>query len=110
MPGTAADVRGYAEIVLWVLEPNARARCFYQALGFRPDGAERVFLEHSDVSLRELRYRREGTESWEVLAVGGQDVAKLPPVPMPLVGKSYRMEYYIRVLDQHGHQHGVGPE
>ena len=53
-----ARARRFAEIVLWVLETNARARSFYEALGFRPDGESRVFLERPYASWRELRYRR----------------------------------------------------
>ena len=50
--------RGFEEVVLWVLETNARARSFYESLGFRPDGDSKVFLERRDASWRELRYRR----------------------------------------------------
>ena len=50
--------RGFVEIMLWVLETNARARGFYESLGFRPDGESRVFLERPYASWRELRYRR----------------------------------------------------
>ena len=50
--------RGLAGVELWELESNAGARRFFHALGFRPDGRKRVFLEHAGVSLHELRYRR----------------------------------------------------
>lgn len=50
--------RGLAAVELWELESNAGARRFFHALGFRPDGGKRVFLEHAGVSLHELRYRR----------------------------------------------------
>ncbi len=53
-----ARTRDFAEVALWVLESDERARCFYNSLGFRPDGGTRVFLERSDASLHELRYRR----------------------------------------------------
>lgn len=53
-----ARARGFAEVMLWVLETNARARRFYESLGFRPDGASKVFLERPYGSWRELRYRR----------------------------------------------------
>ena len=33
------ECRGYTETTLWVLEQNKQARRFYEALGFRPDGA-----------------------------------------------------------------------
>lgn len=57
-----ARTRGFTEVVLWVLQSNARARGFYNSLGFHPDGKTRVFLERSDASLHELRYRR--NTSW----------------------------------------------
>lgn len=53
-----ARSRSFAEVALWVLEPNERARRFYRALGFRPDGETRIFLERAGVALRDLRYRR----------------------------------------------------
>ncbi len=53
-----ARTRGFAEVVLWVLESNERARCFYSSLGFHPDGETRIFLERSDTVLYDLRYRR----------------------------------------------------
>ena len=53
-----ARTRGFAEVVLWVLESNERARRFYNSVGFRPDGKTRVFIERPDASLHELRYRR----------------------------------------------------
>jgi GNAT superfamily N-acetyltransferase len=48
---------GYQQATLWVLDTNARARRFYQAAGFEPDGAEKQDDRGSFV-LRELRYRR----------------------------------------------------
>ena len=55
-----ADARGqgFADVELWELESNARARQFCHAMGFRPAGETRIFLEHAGVALRELRYRR----------------------------------------------------
>jgi GNAT superfamily N-acetyltransferase len=47
---------GYACITLWVLEANARARCFYQRAGFAPDGARHVLDDLGGVI--EIRYRR----------------------------------------------------
>lgn len=46
----------YPEIVLWVLEGNARARRFYQRAGFAPDGASNVL--HRLGTVNEVRYRR----------------------------------------------------
>ena len=53
-----ARTRGFSEVMVWVLETNARARSFYESLGFRPDGESKVFLERPYASWRELRYRR----------------------------------------------------
>ncbi len=53
-----ARTRGFSEVLVWVLETNARARRFYETLGFRPDGESKVFLERPYASWRELRYRR----------------------------------------------------
>jgi GNAT superfamily N-acetyltransferase len=48
----------YTDVTLWVLDSNARARRFYDAAGFRPDGAVKVDDSHG-FALRELRYRRQ---------------------------------------------------
>lgn len=45
------------EVMLWVLEGNARARRFYQIAGFTPDGGEKQ-VPFGGVPLREVRYRR----------------------------------------------------
>lgn len=37
-----AAARGWTELTLWVLANNDPARAFYAAMGFQPDGAERV--------------------------------------------------------------------
>jgi ribosomal protein S18 acetylase RimI-like enzyme len=47
---------GSREIALWVFERHAPARRFYEALGFRPDGASRI--ETRGVPLKIIRYRR----------------------------------------------------
>jgi len=47
---------GYADIVLWVLVENTRARRFYERAGFAPDGAGNVLDGLGGVS--EIRYRR----------------------------------------------------
>ncbi len=43
-------------ITLWVIEPNARARRFYERLGYRPDGGTKMW-EKEGCSIPELRYR-----------------------------------------------------
>lgn len=48
----------YTDVTLWVLDSNARARRFYEAAGFRPDGAVKVDDSHG-FALRELRYWRQ---------------------------------------------------
>jgi len=48
---------GYDQVTLWVVEGNVRARRFYEAAGFQPDGT--VKLDDSrGFRLREVRYRR----------------------------------------------------
>jgi len=55
-----ADVssNGYATITLWVLTANARARRFYEAAGWRPDGRTMV-QRRPEGTLDETRYRVE---------------------------------------------------
>lgn len=45
----------YAKAVLWVLEDNERARRFYEAAGWRPDGAAAVDTT-GGAALNKLRY------------------------------------------------------
>jgi GNAT superfamily N-acetyltransferase len=46
--------RGFGEVTLWVLDRNARARAFYQACGFAPDGGSK---HDPELAVDELRYR-----------------------------------------------------
>ena len=48
---------GYQSITLWVLQDNARARCFYERAGFAPDDARHVLDDLGGVT--EIRYRRD---------------------------------------------------
>jgi len=48
---------GFTDVVLWVLEENARARRFYEVAGFCADGT-RKDLERDGAPRHELRYRR----------------------------------------------------
>ncbi len=48
--------RGYTAATLWVLTGNDRARRFYEALGWRPDGATKT-EQGPGVVLEEVRYR-----------------------------------------------------
>ncbi len=45
---------GYGKISLWVLEPNERARRFWEAMGFAPDGTEKT--SYYDRPITVLRY------------------------------------------------------
>jgi RimJ/RimL family protein N-acetyltransferase len=49
---------GYLQVTLWVLDGNARARRFYEAAGFHPDGAVKED-DRSGFALCEVRYRKE---------------------------------------------------
>jgi GNAT superfamily N-acetyltransferase len=48
---------GYADATLWVLDSNERARRFYAAAGWTPDGTTMVD-DRDGYSLSEVRYRR----------------------------------------------------
>jgi ribosomal protein S18 acetylase RimI-like enzyme len=48
---------GYDEAQLWVLPDNQRARQFYEAAGWAPDGVERT-TEVLGVVVQEIRYNR----------------------------------------------------
>ncbi len=47
--------RGYHQATLWVLESNQRARRFYEAAGWVPDGADKT-EELSGALMHEVRY------------------------------------------------------
>jgi ribosomal protein S18 acetylase RimI-like enzyme len=49
--------RGYAQATLWVLAANIRARRFYEAMGFRVDGATKELS--FGVVLQAVRYRKD---------------------------------------------------
>ena len=49
--------KGFSDATLWVLHGNARARQFYEALGWRLDGAEKHDDKLTGFALHELRYR-----------------------------------------------------
>jgi len=48
---------GYREARLWVLDTNDRARRFYAAAGWQPDGVSRVDTDFG-IPLQEVRYHR----------------------------------------------------
>ena len=49
--------RNWHALTLWVLKQNTSARCFYEKLGFLPDGTEKVETKLIDAPLHEVRYR-----------------------------------------------------
>jgi ribosomal protein S18 acetylase RimI-like enzyme len=48
--------QGFQEVTLWVLRDNVRARRFYELVGFKPDGGEKVDVQ-AGVTFDEVRYR-----------------------------------------------------
>jgi GNAT superfamily N-acetyltransferase len=54
---SALSEAGFSEAVLWVLDTNTRARRFYEAAGWRADGAVKQDASRGFV-LSEVRYRR----------------------------------------------------
>lgn len=57
---TTARTNGYKSITLWVLASNAPARCFYERMGFCPDGMTKTETHSKGAELHEVRYR------WEI--------------------------------------------
>jgi ribosomal protein S18 acetylase RimI-like enzyme len=47
----------FSEVTLWVLRENERGRGFYEAMGFEPDGAEKVETRRDGTEMNEVRYR-----------------------------------------------------
>lgn len=57
----AADdlrARGFAPLVLWVIEGNARGRRFYERAGWQPDGGRQP-IDFDGVLVDEIRYRHD---------------------------------------------------
>ncbi len=52
-----AQELGFGDVTLWVLETNLGPRAFYEAMGLRADGGEKVDDQLTEVPLREVRYR-----------------------------------------------------
>jgi len=48
--------RGFSSAILWVLTANERARRFYEAAGWLPDGAAQM-LDFDGTAVEEIRYR-----------------------------------------------------
>ena len=55
-------VEEYAEVMLWVLEANTRARTFYERVGFHLEPGVTRILEREGSVLPEVRYRRPLTQ------------------------------------------------
>jgi L-amino acid N-acyltransferase YncA len=53
--------RGFADVLLWVLRDNARARRFYERAGYAADGAEQS-EDYDGVPVVEVRY---GRTAWQ---------------------------------------------
>lgn len=49
--------QGFSAATLWVLSDNARARRFYEAQGWQPDGVEKHDDALTGFALHEIRYR-----------------------------------------------------
>ncbi|NOZ54762.1 MAG: GNAT family N-acetyltransferase [Gammaproteobacteria bacterium] len=52
----AASQRAWKLLTLWTLRSNERAKLFYQSLGFKCDGAERIDSSEKGVLFEEIRY------------------------------------------------------
>jgi ribosomal protein S18 acetylase RimI-like enzyme len=52
--------RGFDPLVVWVLDANPRARAFYEAAGFRADGARNA-IDFDGTLVDEIRYRLDRT-------------------------------------------------
>jgi GNAT superfamily N-acetyltransferase len=59
MSASLAHVKalGFEAVTLWVLDSNARARMFYESVGFALDGAAKTVQPRRDFSILEVRYR-----------------------------------------------------
>lgn len=72
--------RGYTLATLWVFGGNAQARRFYEAMGFRADGASRTL--NPGAPLEAVRYRKELGHAAQGDASDWQRAAaSRPPVP-----------------------------
>jgi len=49
-------MRGFKEVTVWAFERHMRSRSFYEALGYRHDGATQRRLRHENAG--EIRYRK----------------------------------------------------
>jgi len=52
------QARGYEDVIVWVLEANARARGFYEHVGFELEPGAVKAIERYGVAVPEVRYKR----------------------------------------------------
>jgi GNAT superfamily N-acetyltransferase len=52
------QVRGYQDVIVWVLEANARARSFYEHVGFGLESGAIKAIERYGVTISEVRYKK----------------------------------------------------
>jgi len=65
--------RGHTEAALWVFRANEQATRFYEAMGFRADGASKTL--NPGVALEAIRYRRQLGNAEPSRAADRQDAA-----------------------------------
>lgn len=53
-----AQQHEWTSLILWVLKSNEHAKLFYQSLGFKSDGFERIDLVDEGVSFEEIQYSK----------------------------------------------------
>ena len=65
--------RGFRRATLWVFEANDRARRFYEAMGFRADGASKTL--HPGAPLKAVRYGKQLANAKPTGEAAGEDNA-----------------------------------
>jgi hypothetical protein len=68
--------RGYRSATLWVFAGNEQGRRFYEAMGYRADGATKILTPGAP--LEAVRYRRELGDAEQPAAANGESVAAGP--------------------------------
>ena len=68
--------RGYRSAILWVFAGNEQARRFYEAMGYRADGATKMLTPGAP--LEAVRYRRELGDAEEPLSADAETAAPGP--------------------------------
>jgi len=70
--------RGFSAAILWVLTANDRARRFYEAAGWRPDGAAQM-LDFDGTPVEEIRYRIELSRATSISTARSVPRSRLQP-------------------------------